>query len=329
MPVTRRKRATPPEENTNQVTEVTTQAGEHTAAQEPVTSHDMSGTNSANGTASISEQPSSLPSASAESAPRPKERTHTRRVRREEPSQSSPTSPASQQDTRIETPAQLVEPMQPVQSVQPVQQQPFYTSRNTTPPAELQSFVPPVSQASQGASSSPSSPSSPFASERERTERGDYTPTIEPGRRTARGELFRRPPQIPTPHSGPNHQSAPSAPSAPSSVVSSAPVQSNQPHTHAVHVPQASPTPPTPTHEISLPLGNLLHLAYNPGYTGSEEARSTLLHKLASESKAGGRARCWNCGSLAVVYDRWNTRSKTFGEVGVAICEVCGAWSVL
>jgi hypothetical protein len=130
----------------------------------------------------------------------------------------------------------------------------------------------------------------------ERQERQDYTP-IEGGRRTARGELFRRPPQPPTQH-----------PVPPAATV--APLQA-------------------PSHEISLPLGNLLHLAYNPGYTGSEEARSELLQQLVSESKAGGRARCWSCGSLAIVYDRWQTRSKTFGEVGVAFCEICGVWSVM
>jgi len=124
-------------------------------------------------------------------------------------------------------------------------------------------------------------------------EQQNYTPSIEGGRRTARGELFRRPPQPP-------------------------PVPMN-------------PAPPlqAPTHEIALPLGNLLHLAYNPGYTGSDEARSILLNQLANESKAGGRARCWNCGSLAIVYERWSTRSKTFGEVGIAFCEICGVWSVL
>jgi hypothetical protein len=84
-----------------------------------------------------------------------------------------------------------------------------------------------------------------------------------------------------------------------------------------------------PTHEISLPLGNLLHLAYNPSYTGADEARSALLHKLAQDSKSGGRGRCWSCGSLAIVYDHWNTRSKNFGEVGIAFCEICGVWSVL
>lgn len=131
----------------------------------------------------------------------------------------------------------------------------------------------------------------------ERHERHDYTPSIEGGRRTSRGELFRRPPQMPA----------------------TAPVQ---PPTSAA---QLQP----PSHEISLPLGNLLHLAYNPGYTGSDEARSALLQKLANESKAGGRARCWSCGSLAIVYDRWNTRSKTFGEVGIAFCEICGVWSVM
>jgi hypothetical protein len=84
-----------------------------------------------------------------------------------------------------------------------------------------------------------------------------------------------------------------------------------------------------PTHEITLPLGNLLHLAYNPGYTGSDEARSLLLKRLTDETKEGGRARCWNCGSIAIAYDRWNTRSKTFGEIGIAYCEICGVWSVL
>jgi hypothetical protein len=126
-----------------------------------------------------------------------------------------------------------------------------------------------------------------------------YTPPIESGRRTARGELFRRPPQVP-------------------------PVQ---PPPALVPV-QVAPLQP-PTHEISLPLGNLLHLAYNPGYTGADEARSALLHKLASESKAGGRARCWSCGSIAIMYDRWSTRNKTFGDIGVAFCEICGVWSVM
>jgi hypothetical protein len=127
-----------------------------------------------------------------------------------------------------------------------------------------------------------------------------YTPTIEGGRRTSRGELFRRPPQQP-----PVVQQPVVAPNA------------------------ATPPPQAPTHEITLPLGNLLHLAYNPGYTGSDEARSMLLQQLAHESKAGGRARCWNCGSIAIAYDRWSTRSKTFGEVGIAFCEICGVWSVL
>lgn len=128
----------------------------------------------------------------------------------------------------------------------------------------------------------------------------EYSPSIEGGRRTSRGELFRRPPQMPPQPPGPSQ------------------------------APFAAPTPiQAPTHEITLPLGNLLHLAYNPGYTGSEEARSILLHRLAEESKAGGRARCWNCGSLAIAYDRWHTRSRSFGEVGIAFCEICGVWSVM
>ena len=131
----------------------------------------------------------------------------------------------------------------------------------------------------------------------ERITRHEYTPTIEGGRRTSRGELFRRPPQPPV---------------AP-----------------PVNTVAAQPPLQAPSHEISLPLGNLLHLAYNPGYTGSDEARSELLEQLSKESKAGGRARCWSCGSIAIVYERWNTRSKTFGEVGIAFCEICGVWSVM
>nr|BBH95383.1 hypothetical protein KTA_35820 [Thermogemmatispora argillosa] len=150
----------------------------------------------------------------------------------------------------------------------------------------------------------PAGPGSPPVANGERpvTERQgpEYLPAVPPegGRRVAR-EYFRRP-----------------VPAAASSA--SGPVATFQ-----------QPSPPAPSHEITLPLGNLLHLAYNPSYTGAEEARSQLLRRLESESKAGGRARCWNCGSLAVVYDRWETRSKAFGEVGVAYCEICGVWSVM
>jgi hypothetical protein len=150
-------------------------------------------------------------------------------------------------------------------------------------------------------------PSPPVVTNGERSERQEYTPVppIEGGRRTARGELFRRPPQPPATQ------------------------------TVAASVNSAYLQPPT--HEIFLPLGKKpgdttgdpLHLSYNPGYTGSDEVRSTLLNQLAMESKAGGRARCWNCGSIAIVYDRWQTRSKTFGEIGIAMCEICGVWSVM
>lgn len=144
----------------------------------------------------------------------------------------------------------------------------------------------------------PMAPTS-LVSNGDRVERQEYIPPIEGGRRTARGELFRRPPVTPQ-----------SQQSVSSSFASSGPLQA-------------------PTHEIALPLGNLLHLAYNPGYTGSEEARGLLLYRLSEETKAGGRARCWSCGSIAIAYDRWNTRSRTFGEVGIAYCEICGVWSVM
>ncbi len=58
-------------------------------------------------------------------------------------------------------------------------------------------------------------------------EQQNYTPPIEGGRRTARGELFRRPPQPPP-------------------VPTTPPPPSLQP----------------PTHEIALPLGNLLHTSW-------------------------------------------------------------------
>ncbi|MBV9691482.1 MAG: hypothetical protein JO202_17415 [Ktedonobacteraceae bacterium] len=134
----------------------------------------------------------------------------------------------------------------------------------------------------------------------DRVERQEYIPSIEPGRRTARGELFRRAPQLPP---------------APQSIATS--------------VTPIAQVPEPPSHEINLPLGNLLHLAYNPGYTASDEARSTLLRQLAAETKAGGRARCWNCGSVAIAYECWNIRNKTFGEIGIAFCEICGVWSVM
>ncbi len=162
-------------------------------------------------------------------------------------------------------------------------------------PSEVQPSVqppsPPVTHATNGEHPERQAP------ERHSGERQE--PSIESGRRTPRGELFRRPPQVP-----------------PQAV-------------QAANAPASVPPLQPPSHEISLPLGNLLHLSYNPGYTGAEEARSQLLEQLAQESKKGGRARCWNCGSIAIVYDRWNTRSKTFGEVGVAICEICGVWSVM
>lgn len=150
-------------------------------------------------------------------------------------------------------------------------------------------------------SPSPTRFANPTMANGDRGERTEYAPPpqIEGGRRTARGELFRRPPQPP--------------PAAAQPMAAAAPTPSLQP----------------PAREISLPLGNLLHLAYNPGYTGSDEARSRLLHYLADESKAGGRARCWNCGSIAIIYDRWNTRSKNLGEIGIAFCEICGVWSVM
>jgi hypothetical protein len=237
MPITRRKRANPPDqpENTNNL------------ADQPENSPEQS------------------PDQAASASP----------VETEHPVDSAPTAPARPESAPAQpapTPAPILPPTQPAL------------------PPSLALAISERAERNERA---------------ERAERPEYTP-IEGGRRTARGELFRRPPQPP--------------PVAPPTAA--APV---------------APTLQPPSHEIKLPLGreqgdshgDPLHLAYNPSYTGSEGARSALLQHLANESKAGGRARCWNCGSLAIVYDRWSTRSKTFGEVGIAFCEICGVWSVM
>jgi hypothetical protein len=199
---------------------------------------------------------------------------------------------ADQTETTAEQPLSAEPPPTPAEGeqAQPVETSDTTAEAPATHPAEAaSSALPPVA------------PSQVPVSNGDRAaERQDYTPAIEGGRRTVRGEWFRRPPQPPPPPAQP----------AQSPFTASAPLQA-------------------PTHEITLPLGNMLHLAYNPGYTGSEEARSLLLHRLTDETKAGGRARCWNCGSLAIAYDRWSTRSRTFGEVGIAFCEICGVWSVM
>jgi len=202
----------------------------------------------------------------------------TRRKRANPPGQ-----PESNNNHQVDAAGQATEPLA-VEPTPTMQQ-----AEGTTPASPLVEEVD---------TTPPANHSNPSITNGDRADRQEHLPKIEGGRRTARGELFRRPPQPP-----------PTPPVAPS----------------------ATPQPAlqAPTHEISLPLGNLLHLAYNPGYTGSEEARGKLLQYLAEESKAGGRARCWNCGSIAIAYDRWNTRSKTFGEVGIAFCEICGVWSVM
>jgi hypothetical protein len=223
----------------------------------------------------------------------------TRRRRANPPDQpeNNHNQAADQTEGAVEQPLHA-EPAPGVPSPEPGGSNNQATADTTAPTAELAGSPeapPPSAPRPSEAAPLPQQPTPP-ASNGDRTA-PEYTPPIESGRRTPRGELFRRPPQAPPPQ-----------PQA--SFVSSTPLQA-------------------PTHEITLPLGNLLHLAYNPGYTGAEEARSLLLHRLSEESKAGGRARCWNCGSLAIAYDRWNTRSRALGEIGIAFCEICGVWSVM
>jgi len=257
MPITRRKRANPPEEPENTTNHLAEQAA--SPNQNPKVEP-------------AGEQTNARPGAEDVQVVAPGKEQVT-------PAPTTPTTPT--------TPTVPATPVSPTPTT-PVVSAPAQPYTTVVPPAQQQ----------------------PTNGDREeRTERMGQAgqtgnmPTIESGRRTARGELFRRPPQPPQ---------TPVVPSPPPPV------------------PVAAPAPlQAATHEITLPLGNLLHLAYNPGYTGSDDARSVLLQKLARESKSGGRARCWNCGSVAIVYDCWNTRSKTFGEVGIAFCEICGVWSVL
>src|SRR5579872_545589 len=106
------------------------------------------------------------------------------------------------------------------------------------PPAPVENVTPPPAPSvpERVDASPPPAPrfANPSMANGDRADRPDHTPApqIESGRRTARGELFRRPPQPP--------------PTAAPPVAAITPAPSLQP----------------PVREISLPLGNLLHLAY-------------------------------------------------------------------
>jgi hypothetical protein len=300
MPVTRRKRATSPEqpENTNTAAQTPEQAAgspaEASAAElsttEKTASIETSSLVDPVAESSTTEKPEVTPpwyAADAESLP----------VVAQETSIVVPESAGQSGDENSVAPHFEGDESSEAESVSSVPGPVHHRTEVPVPHARRSSAA--RASAENGGPYQPSLPTG--STNGDRPDRQEYPPpVIEGGRRTARGELFRRPPQPPTPQYIPPVSQAPQTPQL-----------------------QA------PTHEISLPLGNLLHLAYNPGYTGSEEARSILLHQLEDESKSGGRARCWNCGSLAIVYDRWNTRSKTFGEIGIAFCEICGVWSVM
>lgn len=300
MPVTRRRRAAnPPEQPENTV-------------QQPV-EQDAEGQTTAIESQAAAETPS------ATTAEQPQETGSSQPV-----AQVSPASPAPVTPEKEITPAPQPEerPAPTRHRHQHVQAQPQQEAANgeqpatpvvertqpVTPPAPERESTPPVRRVENVPYQPFLSSSTASAGNGERVDRQDYTPPAPPPLESGRRTSFRRPVL------SQQQQQQQAAQPTPPAYVPPAPQQ-----------PQLQP----PSHEISLPLGNLLHLAYNPGYTGAEEARSALLQQLVNESKAGGRARCWSCSSLAIVYDRWNTRSKTFGEVGVAFCEICGVWSVM
>jgi hypothetical protein len=282
MPVTRRRRATSPEqpENTNTAAQSPEQAAgspaEASTAELASTEHEPTEQSSLGNSATefTSTEVPVAPLAKEVSSPAAAQET-----------------PLSTTETSAQSSSESVSHFENgVRSTEEDESTPFERSEQAPTPHLRRSAA--ARAAAESLPYQPLLPSGPTNGDRQ-----EYIPNIEGGRRTARGELFRRPPQPPT-----------------------------VPYTPPVSQP---PQLQAPTHEISLPLGNELHLAYNPGYTGSDDARNSLLHKLQEESKSGGRARCWSCGSLAIVYDRWNTRSKTFGEIGIAYCEICGVWSVM
>src|SRR5579875_3514188 len=265
MPVTRRRRATPPEEpenNNNHASEAAQQEQTAETVEQPEAPEEAS-----------------APAPTSSSTPASEEQVQVHEAQ----------APQASEAQQVEQVEQVEQPQQTEQTQAAETPQPVEATEGTEQPAEAPRQE--VSRPAPTHSFAPVTPTSPSVNG-DHPEQENVPPSQYP-----QYQQYQQPPQSPQ-----HQQQQPAAAQAPL-----------QP----------------PTHEISLPLGNLLHLAYNPGYTGAEEARSHLLSQLARESKAGGRARCWNCGSIAVVYERWNTRSRTFGEIGIAFCEICGVWSVM
>ena len=230
MPTTRRKRANPPEqpeqaENNNHLE---TQPSEVIAEALPTEQQ-----------ASLEHEPHATQTGASVEASTSSSEVHTDSSSQPSaaptlPTPPAPTSPSAQ--TKVTAPAPVAVQVAPAQT------------------AAMNGNSERMERNEQDANTPPPSSPSPVA-----------PPFIEGGRRTARGELFRRPPQPPLAQQVP-------VPHAP--VNSTAPMQA-------------------PTHEITLPLGKRpgdtngdpLHLAYNPGYTGSDEARSILLHNLSQNGR--------------------------------------------
>lgn len=293
MPVTRRRRATPPEEpenNNNHASEAAQQEQTAETVEQPEAPEEAS-----------------APAPTSSSTPASEEQVQVHEAQ----------APQASEAQQVEQVEQVEQPQQTEQTQAAETPQPVEATEGTEQPAEAPRQE--VSRPAPTHSFAPVTPTSPSVNG-DHPEQENVPPShVERVRRT-----FRRPSQEQT-YPQPAQHAQPSQ--YPQYQQYQQPPQSPQ---HQQQQPAAAQAPlQPPTHEISLPLGNLLHLAYNPGYTGAEEARSHLLSQLARESKAGGRARCWNCGSIAVTYERWNTRSRTFGEIGIAFCEICGVWSVM
>ncbi|MHB8621171.1 MAG: hypothetical protein ACYDAG_16665, partial [Chloroflexota bacterium] len=68
-----------------------------------------------------------------------------------------------------------------------------------------------------------------------------------------------------------------------------------------------------------------LHLAYDSVYTHEGDVREELLEKWVSESQAGKRWRCWNCGRQTQRFTQ--LRFPTF-RATLSTCDNCGTWTV-
>jgi hypothetical protein len=70
-----------------------------------------------------------------------------------------------------------------------------------------------------------------------------------------------------------------------------------------------------------------LDLAFNANYTHREEAYRSLMMDLTGRSARGERGVCWRCEAPAVAFGA--IRVEPLGDIYLAFCESCGAWTLI